>query len=90
MCQRSANAKMSSFVTMLTTLLMVLSVMELARQCEASSGKTGAVPGDFEMYVLELTWTADFCCFHSSNKQCTTPNPDSFSSKHLTLHGLWP
>eukprot|EP01096_Ripella_sp_DP13-Kostka_P012727 TRINITY_DN5378_c0_g1_i1.p1 TRINITY_DN5378_c0_g1~~TRINITY_DN5378_c0_g1_i1.p1 ORF type:complete len:314 (-),score=78.98 TRINITY_DN5378_c0_g1_i1:30-938(-) len=56
----------------------------------ASTGQSGATPGDFEMYVLELTWTANFCCGHTTKQQCIRLNSEDYSSSHLTLHGLWP
>ena len=44
-------------------------------------------PGDFDVYLLALTWSPHFCC-HAADR-CTTV-PWSWSAKHLSLHGLWP
>ncbi len=53
-----------------------------------SSG--GGVAGEFDSYVLALQWSAAFCETRPSLPECGDRDPDRFSAKHLTLHGLWP
>ncbi|MCM2303525.1 MAG: hypothetical protein NDJ72_02395 [Elusimicrobia bacterium] len=53
-----------------------------------SSG--GGVAGEFDSYVLALQWSAAFCETRPNLPECGDRDPDRFSAKHLTLHGLWP
>lgn len=50
----------------------------------------GGVAGEFDSYVLALQWSAAFCETRPSLPECGDRDPDRFSAKHLTLHGLWP
>ncbi|WP_342360691.1 ribonuclease T2 [Terrarubrum flagellatum] len=48
----------------------------------------GASPGDFDFYVLALSWSPGFCALEGDRKgraQC-----DSGSGAGFVLHGLWP
>ena len=40
--------------------------------------------GDFDFYVLSLSWSPTFCLTHPSNEQC------SGKGYGFVLHGLWP
>lgn len=53
-----------------------------------SSG--GGVAGEFDSYVLALQWSAAFCETRPNLPECGDRDPDRFSAKNLTLHGLWP
>ncbi|MBI2386747.1 MAG: hypothetical protein HYV14_12130 [Elusimicrobia bacterium] len=50
----------------------------------------GGVAGRFDSYVLALQWSAAFCETRPNLPECGDRDPDRFSAKHLTLHGLWP
>ena len=50
----------------------------------------GGVAGRFDSYVLTLQWSAAFCETRPNLPECGDRDPDRFSAKHLTLHGLWP
>lgn len=50
----------------------------------------GGVAGEFDSYVLALQWSAAFCETRPALPECGDRDPDRFSAKHLTLHGLWP
>lgn len=41
-------------------------------------------PGNFDFYLLTLSWTAEFCAENSSNSECASPEPS------VMVHGLWP
>lgn len=43
-----------------------------------------AQPGEFDFYVLSLSWSPTFCLTHPSNEQCTG------KGYGFVLHGLWP
>lgn len=42
-----------------------------------------AAPGQFDFYVLNLSWSPEFCHSHASAAECT-------QHRAFTLHGLWP
>jgi ribonuclease T2 len=50
----------------------------------------GGVAGQFDSYVLTLQWSAAFCETRPNLPECGDRDPDRFSAKNLTLHGLWP
>jgi len=47
-----------------------------------SSGMTHA-PGVFDFYLLNLSWSPEFCATHEAKAECA-------SGLRFTLHGLWP
>ncbi|MGR3964281.1 ribonuclease T2 [Pseudomonas sp. 910_23] len=42
------------------------------------------LPGEFDFYVLSLSWSPTFCLTHPGNEQCTG------KGYGFVLHGLWP
>ena len=51
-----------------------------------SKDKTSSgVPGDFDMYLLAMSWAPRFCC--TNNKQCR--NEGMEDTDDLSVHGLW-
>ena len=42
-----------------------------------------AAPGQFDFYVLNLSWSPEFCRVHASAAECA-------QHRAFTLHGLWP
>ncbi len=42
-----------------------------------------AQPGDFDFYLLNLSWSPEFCATHSSSPECA-------SHLGFVVHGLWP
>jgi ribonuclease T2 len=68
----------------LFSLLCLLCPPVLARQHQAAEADRG-VPGQFDYYLLALSWSPAYCLTHSEDRnQC--------GSKGLgfVLHGLWP
>jgi ribonuclease T2 len=63
----------------------------LAAAAQASAqphGRGGGTPGDFDFYVLALSWSPGFCELEGDRKgraQC-----DRGSGATFVLHGLWP
>lgn len=43
----------------------------------------GDQPGDFDFYVLNLSWSPEFCTEHPQNEQCA-------ARPGFIVHGLWP
>jgi len=64
----------------------------IAAQATSSLGiddgdKTSSgVPGDFDMYLLAMSWAPRFCC--TNNKQCKNEQMEDIDD--LSVHGLWP
>ncbi|WP_455929719.1 ribonuclease T2 family protein [Pseudomonas fluorescens] len=61
---------------MLLWLLLATNVLAAPR----SQG----TPGEFDFYVLSLSWSPTFCLTHPGNEQCTG------KGYGFVLHGLWP
>jgi len=55
---------------------------------DACGGQDYGVSGQFDFYVFEQTWSAEFCQTKKSWPGCKTPT--QFMQNHLTIHGLWP
>jgi ribonuclease T2 len=43
-------------------------------------------PGDFDQYVLSISYQNDFCLTHSAKSECQV----ALTEPKLSLHGLWP
>lgn len=50
----------------------------------AFAQRTGK-PGEFDYYLLTLSWSPQFCSGHSSDPQCSGPRKFGF-----VVHGMWP
>ena len=48
-----------------------------------SSRALTAAPGQFDFYVLNLSWSPEFCHTHATAAECA-------QHRAFTLHGLWP
>ena len=55
----------------------------LASSAMAATRSQGT-PGEFDFYVLSLSWSPTFCLTHPDNEQC------SGKGYGFVLHGLWP
>jgi ribonuclease T2 len=56
----------------------------------AAAHELGAVPMQFDYYVLALSWEPAFCETKPDRQDCRSLNADRFDGKNLALHGLWP
>jgi len=54
---------------------------------DACDGSDFGSSGDFDFYVFQQTWPAEFCN-DQSYAGCEHPTP--YMQSNLTLHGLWP
>lgn len=52
----------------------------------APSAQAGGQPGDFDLYVLSLSWSPEYCATPSANRSQCAPGRDL----GLVVHGLWP
>ncbi|HWG18060.1 MAG TPA: hypothetical protein VN678_09370 [Acidobacteriaceae bacterium] len=56
---------------------------EDARPRRHSNNAASSLPGEFDFYLLNLSWSPEFCFHHRDNPQC--PARPGF-----VVHGLWP
>jgi len=68
--------------------LCLAACLALMAAVSTGSVRAGAAdqPGDFDLYVLSLSWSPDYCASHRDDaKQCA-------ADRHfgLVVHGLWP
>lgn len=45
----------------------------------------GAAPGEFDYYLLTLSWSPEYCYSHHESPECSGPRKYGF-----IVHGLWP
>jgi len=60
----------------------------VALAAPAHAGERGAEPGDFDFYVLALSWSPSYCAAEGADanaEQCGARRPFAF-----VVHGLWP
>lgn len=69
-------------------LAMLLGLMAPGAQAQGQSGR-GGTPGDFDFYVLALSWSPGFCELEGdrerSRQQCSEG-----ANLGFVVHGLWP
>ena len=46
--------------------------------------------GDFDYYVLALSWQSAFCEDRPNKVECRTQTQDRYDANNFVLHGLWP
>ncbi len=76
----------SSIVTALAALALV--VAATGSDAFAQRRQSGGEPGQFDFYLLSLSWSPSFCETArggSAEQQCNVARPFSF-----VVHGLWP
>src|SRR5215207_9600765 len=77
--------------TVALAILLVAVALQSARSQETSRDRSGGHrPGQFDFYVLALSWSPSFCQDteergRNGGEQCATARPYSF-----VVHGLWP
>ncbi|WP_246727708.1 ribonuclease [Chelativorans sp. Marseille-P2723] len=65
-----------------------LALLFLGSALPATAQVSGAPPGEFNFYVLSLSWSPSFCAAEGADanrQQCVRKQPFSF-----VVHGLWP
>lgn len=73
----------NSLAGMAAELLLVLSPAALARH--ARNVVAGAAPGQFDYYLLTLSWSPSYCLVHPADRYECQGRGFGF-----VLHGLWP
>ncbi|MFC4624175.1 ribonuclease T [Daeguia caeni] len=67
----------------------LLSFVSVAQAQTFFPGQTGNAPGDFDFYVLALSWSPSHCATNGGSRpddlQCNARRPYGF-----IVHGLWP
>ena len=54
-----------------------------SRSRRGNHSRANSAPGDFDFYLLNLSWSPEYCATHSSSPEC--PSHPGF-----VVHGLWP
>ena len=66
--------------TFLFAAMLTLSIADLPGKAQEVSK---VEPGHFDYYLLNLSWSPEFCSLHDTNPQCST-------RPGFIVHGLWP
>jgi ribonuclease T2 len=74
-----ADAEKVISVPMCAFLMVFLSVCPPSAPAMPSN-----TPGNFDFYLLTLSWTPEFCAENPSNSECASPE------SAVMVHGLWP
>jgi ribonuclease T2 len=53
------------------------------RRDQRRGGARSAAPGQFDYYLLTLSWSPEFCYSHPDKPECR-------SGAHFLVHGMWP
>lgn len=71
-------------------LRVVASLLVVAALCGSSeaAGKSGGVSGEFDFYVLSLSWSPSWCATHPEGEK--TAQCDPSKAFGFLVHGLWP
>ena len=66
------------------SLLLVITGAALSSKRHKSQHASHGTPGEFDYYVLALSWSPEFCYSHPEKAECQ-------SGHHgFVIHGLWP
>jgi len=68
-------------------LLVLVQCLILTIAKDACDGSDWGTSGDFDFYVFQQSWSADFCK-GSNDPGCVNPTPTM--KTNLTIHGMWP
>lgn len=71
-------------MTKLVAITLVLLCTLNTAQARQTGNRPPAVAGQFDYYLLSLSWSPTFCLTHGNNEQC------SGKGYGFVLHGLWP
>ena len=84
-------SSMSRTLTVFTVLVLVsclLTATACAKHRHGAASSADNTPGDFDYYLLTLSWAPEFCATHSGNTSSSECDP----KRHFgfVVHGLWP
>ena len=76
------------FACLLLALGCSFTGTSLAKQKKSQTSSSTSSPGNFDYYLLTLSWAPEFCATNPQGKSSTECDP----KKHmgLVVHGLWP
>ena len=72
---------------LLSTLSRLIQPLATADECD---GDDFGVAGQFDLYVLAQSWSAEFCYASAHRSYPGCESPTDWQRVNLTLHGLWP
>lgn len=84
MHHRSAPVRRTAIAALMALLALALAGYAAARHHRSEAEGT-ATPGDFEYYVLSLSWSPAYCLDSPQSAECQGPRRYGF-----IVHGLWP
>jgi len=67
-------------------LLIPISTFAMGKPRPMVGPGNGPAAGQFDTYVLAMSYMNDFCVAHPNKTECKTP----LTSPEMALHGLWP
>ena len=67
-------------------LALVLTGMSLCLTSPLASAQNKGEPGKFDFYLMNLSWSPEFCSIQGTSPQCTT---QAGARRGFILHGLW-
>jgi ribonuclease T2 len=71
----------------LLPLILTILLCQVSSPLFAAASKKA---GEFDYYVLALSWQPAFCESKPKNPGCRDQHEGQFYATHFTLHGLWP
>ncbi|WP_353571651.1 hypothetical protein [Candidatus Albibeggiatoa sp. nov. BB20] len=71
----------------LKSLLMSVVIVTLSAPVQADAKFKS---GEFDHYVLALSWLPAFCELHGRKPECRKQTAKDYSARNFSLHGLWP
>src|ERR1035438_8779233 len=73
---------------LLLTLLMFAIAITIAEARSRRNRSAGSTPGNFDYYLLTLSWAPDYCALPNANRN----SRECGSGRHVgfVVHGLWP
>lgn len=76
--------KIRSNIVLVLCLLGIFAAALVQHQRHRPARSTGSQPGDFDYYVLALSWSPEFCHSHPDKPECRSGHYG------FIVHGLWP
>ncbi len=74
-----------------TSPILLLTVVGLLLGCASAKHRHNSAddtPGNFDYYLLTLSWAPEFCSTHGSNESSSECDPQRHFG--FVVHGLWP
>lgn len=71
------------FASIVLVLLLIAAALASSKHHTSSQASQGK-PGEFDYYLLTLSWSPEFCYSHPDKPECQSGH------RGFVLHGLWP